>query len=105
MFKKFEPIKFLFLPIFLLVTFASIPKSYSQSKKPINTDSYQNGKNYETEGSENLINPLNLMHKTNFQRRRNGGEFIDDTMDNLSEATKSFRENRIKAIRQQELKD
>ena len=51
MFKKFEPIKFLFLPIFLLVTFASIPKAYSQSKKPINTDSYENGKNYETEGS------------------------------------------------------
>ena len=45
------------------------------------------------------------MHKTNFQRSRNGGEFIEDTMDNLSEATKSFRENRIKAIRQQELKD
>ena len=91
--------------MFLLVTVASIPKAYAQSKKPINTDSYQNGKNYETEGSENLINPLNLMHKTNFQRSRNGGEFIEDTMDNLSEATKSFRENRIKAIRQQELKD
>ena len=105
MFKKFEPIKFVFLPIFLLVTFQSIPEAYSQSKKSINIHSYQNNRSNETEESENLINPLNLMHRTNFQRSRNNGEFIEDTIDDLSKATKSFRENQIKAIKLQELKD
>ncbi len=104
MFKKIELLKFIFLLIFWIVTFDNIPKAYSQSKKSINTYSYQNSKENEAEASENLINPLNLMHKTNFQRSRNNGEFIEDTMSDLSEATKSFRENQIKAIKQQELK-
>ena len=104
MFKKIKLFKFIFLLIFWIVTFDNIPKAYSQSKRSTNTYSYQNSRENEIEASENLINPLSLMHKTNFQRSRNNGEFIEETMNNLSEATKLFRESQIKAIKQQELK-
>lgn len=50
------------------------------------------------------MNPLGLMHRANLERSRGGGEFAEDTRNNLSEAAKSFEKLKSGFLEQQESK-
>ena len=68
------------------------PLTVAQSIDVVDKDPYQSNEKDPNGDIGNFMNPLDLMHRANLERSRNGGEFAEDTRDSLSEAAKSFRE-------------
>ncbi|MEL4894405.1 hypothetical protein [Crocosphaera sp. Alani8] len=68
------------------------PLTVAQSIDRVDKDTYQSNERDPNGDLGNFMNPLDLMHRANLERSRNGSEFADDTRTNLSEAADSFRE-------------
>ncbi|MGB5593942.1 MAG: hypothetical protein WBM32_15410 [Crocosphaera sp.] len=80
------------------------PMTVAQSVDLVDKDPYQSNEASPNGELGDFMNPLGLMHRANLERSRGGGEFAEDTRNNLSEAAKSFREAQIRALEQQESK-
>ena len=68
------------------------PLTMAQSIEQVDRKPYQSNEKNPNGELGDFMNPLGLMHRANLERSRNGGEFAEDTRNNLSEAAKSFRE-------------
>ncbi len=77
------------------------PITVAQSIERVDKNPYQSNERNPNGELGDFMNPLGLMHRANLERSRNGGEFAEDTMNNLSEAAKSFREAQRQLIEAQ----
>ncbi|MGK7942068.1 MAG: hypothetical protein AB4062_18315 [Crocosphaera sp.] len=78
------------------------PVTLAQSIDQVDKAPYQSNERNPNGELGDFMNPLGLMHRANLQRSRNGGEFAEDTMNNLSEAARSFREAQMRALEAQQ---
>ncbi len=92
MLNKFMTKKLVVFLTLLGTTVGFAPLTIAQSIEQVDRDPYQSNERNPNGDLGDFMNPLGLMHRANLERSRNGGEFAEDTRDNLSEAAKSFRE-------------
>ncbi|MGK7883994.1 MAG: hypothetical protein AB4057_05120 [Crocosphaera sp.] len=92
MLNKFMIKKLVVFLTLLGTTLGLTPLTIAQSIDVVDKDAYQSNERDPNGDLGNFMNPLDLMHRANLERSRNGGEFAEDTRNNLSEAAKSFRE-------------
>ncbi len=83
-------------------TLGVIPTTVAQTIDQVDRNPYQSNERDPNGELGDFMNPLGLMHRANLQRSRNGGEFAEDTHDNLSEAARNFREAQMRAIEAQQ---
>ncbi|WP_035798101.1 hypothetical protein [Crocosphaera chwakensis] len=102
MFNPFKTKKIAVILTLLGTTLGLAPVTVAQSIDQVDKP-YQSNER-DPNGSElgDFMNPLGLMHRANLERSRSGGEFAEDTRNNLSEAAKSFKEAQRQMLEAQE---
>lgn len=102
----FNPLKAKKLAVILTLlgtTLGLAPVTVAQSIDQVDKTPYQsNEQDPNGSGLGDFMNPLNLMHRANLERSRSGGEFAEDTRNNLSEAAQSFKEAQRQMLEAQE---
>ncbi|MDJ0507820.1 MAG: hypothetical protein QNJ64_00970 [Crocosphaera sp.] len=102
MFKQLMTKKVALVLTLLGTTLGVVPVAVAQSIDQVDKNPYQSNERNPNGELGDFMNPLGLMHRANLQRSRNGGEFAEDTYDNLNEAARSFREAQMRAIEAQQ---
>ncbi|HAC64153.1 MAG TPA: hypothetical protein DCF68_11590 [Cyanothece sp. UBA12306] len=64
----------------------------AQSIDTVDKDVYQKNER-DADGGDfgNIFNPIDMMHRSNLQRSRNGADFAEDTSNNLNKAAEEFK--------------
>ncbi len=83
-------------------TLGVAPLTVAQSIDQVDKTPYQSNERNPNGELGDFMNPLGLMHRANLERSRGGGEFAEDTHNNLNEAAKNFREAQMRAIEAQQ---
>ncbi len=91
-FKQFQAKQLGIILTLVATTLGLAPITLAQSIDQVDNSPYQSNERSPNGELGDFMNPLGLMHRANLERSRSGGEFAEDTQQNLSEAAKSFRE-------------
>ncbi|ACB52102.1 unknown [Crocosphaera subtropica ATCC 51142] len=102
MFNPFKAKNIAVMLTLLGVTLGLAPVTVAQSIDQVDKKPYQSNEKNPNGDMGDFMNPLNLMHRANLERSRSGGEFAEDTRNNLSEAAKSFKEAQRQMLEAQE---
>ncbi|GBF82254.1 hypothetical protein [Aphanothece sacrum] len=88
---KSTPKKLVFIFTLLGILGGLTPLTLAQLTNSVDKNVSTSNQNSDKDELQNFFNPLDIMHRANLERSRDGQEFADDTRNSINKAAEEFK--------------